>query len=827
LPVRSFSPPRILVAFAIVPLFVLPLVFAGGTTLIRYYNKATAGLLPPEQVIAQNGGGARILDRNGKLLYQFLDDTRGYTEWASLDDMSPYIKEATIAVEDPDFYSNPGVSIRGLIRAAWENLRPGHDLMQGTGGSSITQQLAKQLYFTQEERSDRSISRKTREIAIAVDLTQHYSKDQILEWYLNIIPYGSVFVGIQEASQRYFSVPASDLTLAQAAFLAGLPQSPSRYDPNTQFTAAKERQIEVLTLMVEHGFLSQYEADCAVFTDLEFKPSTLPFEAPQFVQYVADYIRSTLGQDALLHKGLVVTTSLDLDLNYKAQALLEQHLSANEKNTNAHNGSVIVIDPKTGQLLAMVGSRNYYRDDIDGEVNNALAIRSPGSALKPFTYLTAFLEGWGPDWPIIDTPITYVEDDGKTFSPTNPSNGQTYGVIPAKLALGNSLNVSAFKTILWTGVDNMVRTAKAMGITTLDDQQVGPAVTLGGGDVKLLDLTYAYSVFADNGTMAGAPTTLDLPDGNRKLDPICVLTAVDASGNILIDNTVPQTQEVIKPAYAYMISDILSNDANRTLTFGSGSILNIPGWQAAVKSGTSEPFENVSSADAAMHYTDDTWSVGYTTDTAVGVWIGNSDGSRMQHMYSTTIAAPLWHDVMLAALAGKTPTKFVQPDGLMQATVCVPSGLPVKDGTKCPSVTGTFAADALFIQSVEHWGGEKLDGLVSASTCPTCIPAQIQGWKRYLANEYLGRYKGPNNPSSRTTVTNNNAPTDRTTNMTANSASPAPVPTPIPQQAVTPNTAPQQQPWQAVPTQTPVPQPPTPVPQPTKMSFPPIGGRNH
>ena len=228
----------------------------------------------------------------------------------------------------------------------------------------------------------------------------------------------------------------------------------------------------------------------------------------------------------------------------------------------------------------------------------------------------------------------------------------------------------------------MVRTAKAMGITDLD-RKVGPAVTLGGVDVKLLDLTYAYSVFANNGTMAGAPTVLSLPEGNRHLDPISVLTVTDPLGHVLLDNTQPKTEPIIRPEYAYMITDILSNDDNRKATFGSDSVLNLPGWQAAVKSGTSEPF-TVSAAEEAGRPTSDTWSVGYTTDIAVGVWIGNSDNSRMKNMYSTTIAAPLWHDVMMEALKGKTPQNFVRPDGLVEATVCVPSGLPVQSRRKVP-----------------------------------------------------------------------------------------------------------------------------------------------
>ena len=740
-PLKAFSPPRFMLLFAVAPLLFLPVVLVLGTLFLHYYNGVAAGIESPQQVIATNGGGARILDRNGNLLYQFLDDKHGYQQWVKLEDTSPWLQKATIAIEDPDFYSNPGINLRGLARAAYENLMPGHDLMQGTGGSSITQQLAKQLYFSQEERGERTISRKAREMTIALELTRRYSKDQIFEWYLNEVPYGSVFTGVEEASERYFSIPAKDLNLAQAAFLAGLPQSPARYDPITNFPAAKARQVQVLDLMAKHGFLTQAEADLTKFADVQLQPSSMPFEAPHFVLYVADYLRQTLGEDALMHGGLVVQTTLDLDLNKRAQELLEKHLSENEEATDAHNGAVIVIEPSTGQILAMVGSRDYFRDDIAGQVNNALAVNSPGSTLKPFTYVTAFMQGWGPDWPVVDRPITYTEEDGKTFSPRNPGDGHTYGVIPARQALGNSLNVSAFKTILWVGVDNMVRTAKAMGITDLDTK-VGPAVTLGGTDVKLLDLTYGYSVFANGGTMAGAPTVLSLPEGNRHLDPISVLQATDSTGRVLIDNTQPKTEPVIRPEYAYMITSILSNDDNRSATFGTGSVLNIPGWQAAAKSGTSEPFEVDPIEAQRTRPTSDTWSVGYTTDIAVGVWIGNSDNSRMKNMYSTTIAAPLWHDVMLEALKGKTPHDFVRPDGLVEATVCVPSGLPVKPGVRCPTVTGLFAADALAVQATEHWGGEKLDGLVSADVCSTCIPSQIQGWKRYLANEYLSYYGG-------------------------------------------------------------------------------------
>ncbi|MDI6858369.1 MAG: transglycosylase domain-containing protein [Dehalococcoidia bacterium] len=760
---------------------------------LSYYAGVTSGLTAPDDVIASHGGGAKIYDRNGILLYQFLDEERGYQEWVDLEGVSPWMIKATLATEDPTFYSNPGINFEGLLRAAFENFRPGEEFFQGSGGSSITQQLAKMLYFAPEERAERTVGRKLREMTIAFELTRRYDKDQILEWYLNEAPYGGTYIGVEAAARHYFSVPAKDLTLTQAAFLAGLPQSPARYDPLTHFDVAEMRQHQVLDLMYEHGFISFDELYLAKVDEVQLKPSPPPFLAPHFVMYVGDYIKSTLGEDALYHGGLEVWTTLDVFLNARANAKLEEHLQRHEASTGAHNGAVVIIEPATGQILAMVGSRDYFREDIQGQVNNALALNAPGSTLKPFTYVTAFMEGWGPDWPVIDTPINYQEEDGTVFTPRNPGRGQTYGVLPVKKALGNSLNIPAFKTILWIGVDKMVRTAKAMGITTLDGH-VGPAVTLGGTDVTLLDLTYAYSVFANEGSMAGARTVLSLPPGNRQLDPVCVLQATDAHGNVLIDNTKPETLPVIGPHYAYMITSILSDDSNREMIFGRGSVLAIPGWQVAVKSGTSEPFK--SNPEDPTKPTNDTWSVGYTRDVAVGVWIGNSDNSMMRNIYSTTIAGAAWHDIMLIALEGKTPHEFVRPDGLVEATVCVPSGIPVTGDIGCAAVSGLFAVDALERQSKDHWGGEEI------AACPSCIPEQLTEWKRYLAQEYL-RYFGVRYRSDYQTAPVQSRPP---------AVAPAPTAVPAPPQEAVP-AAP------AAPAEPPAPppqeQPPTVEPAPT------------
>src|SRR5438105_2221429 len=511
--------------------------------------------------MAARGGGARIYDRHGTLLYEFLDEKYGLQDRVKLDQVSPFVKDATVAAEDASFYSNPGINVKGLTRATLENLKPGGDFLKGTGGSSITQQLVKQIYFTSEERQQRSFTRKLREAVLAIKLTNEYDKDQILEWYLNEIPYGGVFTGIEAASQGYFGVSAKDLTLAQAAFLAGLPQSPSEYDPFAHPDAAKARQQEVLDLMAKHGQITQETADWAKLEQIQLHPKARPFLAPHFVQYVADYIKSTLGEDALLHGGLNVLTTLDLDLNNKANEVLEQSL----------------------------------------------------------------------------------------------------------------------------------------------DCELGPAVTLGDVDVKLIDMVYGYSTFANNGLMVGMPTMQSLPPGNRKLDPIPVLVVSNRNGKILMNNTQPKTEQVIKPEYAYMITDVLSNDENRQITYGRGSNLNIPGWRVATKTGTSEPYENSKAIG-------DTWTFGYTPNIAVGVWVGNSDNTPMVNIFSTTIAGATWHDVIVAALAGKTPVDFVKPPGIVTATVCVPSGLRAVPGSNCPTVTGTFAQDALDKQADDWWGGQKLAG---------------------------------------------------------------------------------------------------------------------
>ena len=387
-----------------------------GFALITYLT-AISNVVPPDQLLARySRGGARIYDRHGELMYEFVDELSGLRRPVKLDEISPWVTQATIAVEDPDFEENVGVNYRGLLRAAVENFTPfGSGFFGGSGGSSITQQLAKNVYIPREERLERSPVRKIKEAAIAIELTERYPKNQILEWYVNSISYGGLYVGIEAASEGYFGKKAKDLSLAEAALLAGIPQSPARYDPFAASNLdknghlipdgwAKWRQGEVLGLMVRHGAISQAQADEALGASLTFNANRFDIEAPHFVLgRIAEELRRRFGENALRDQGLEVTTTIDLSLQHKTEATLNKTIADFGDAAGAHNGAFVGLDPKTGQILTYVGSRDYFDDKIEGRNDNVVARNSPGSTLKPFTYMTAFMNGWGTGTAIMDT----------------------------------------------------------------------------------------------------------------------------------------------------------------------------------------------------------------------------------------------------------------------------------------------------------------------------------------------------------------------------------------------------------------------------------------
>ncbi len=686
---------------------------AGVVVGMNQYNAIADDVIPAEELIARfSRGGARIYDRNGVLMYEFVDELGGLRRPVPLDDISQAMKDATIAVEDPSFYENNGINWRGTIRAGVENFAPflvgGGDFLEGSGGSSITQQLARNVYMERAEREERSIARKLKEMVIAVELTEKYSKDQILEWYLNSIPYGGIYTGIQAAAEGYFGKPASQLTLAEASMLAGIPQSPAAYnpfspanlDPSTgrlsPTSLTRSRQAEVLDFMVRRGVISQAEADRALATPLVFRQSRFDIEAPHFVLgRVAEEITARFGERALYEQGLEVITTIDLELQHMAEEIVETYVTDFGEQANLFNGAFVAIDPNTGQLLVYLGSRDYFRDDIEGRNDNAVALNSPGSTLKPFTFMTAFMKGWGTGAGILDVPYEIVDfATGDSFAPRNPIQG-FQGPMTAASALGNSLNITAIKAIVYAGVPETINTLKRVGYTTLDNPLgYGPALTTGGGEITLLDQVIGYSVLATNGVMRGqeALVTPALDPGERTLEPIALLKVTDPDGDVLYEYQEPQERQVIAPEYAYLVTSILSDGRNQCITYGACGALALPnGYPSAAKTGTSEPFED-------SREIGETWTLGYTPELVAGVWAGNADNAPIVGITSTSVSLRAWKDFMVRALEYlEAPrTTFTRPPGVVEREVCWPSGLLPTD--TCPAMnryTSLYAAEVI------------------------------------------------------------------------------------------------------------------------------------
>ena len=672
-------------------------VAVGGSALYgkQKYDEFVAGVVPPEELLATlSRGGARVYDRNGVLLYEFVDEFGGLRRPVPINEICDWVIRATIATEDASFFENNGLNLRGLARAGVENFSPfgDSDFFEGSGGSSITQQLAKNVYIPKEERTERSVERKLKEAAIALELTNRYTKDQILEWYLNSISYGGIYVGVEAAAEGYFGKTASELSLAEAALLAGIPQSPALYNPLTNPTVSFARQQEVLDLMVRHGQATLAEAERARREEIQFKTNRFEIEGPHFVLgRIAAEIELRFGERALYEDGLEVITTLDLPLQLEAQRILEEKISEFEETSDGHNGALFALDANTGQILVYVGSRDYFRDDIEGRNDNIISLNSPGSTLKPFTYITAFMQGWSTGAGILDTPAKVIDPaTGEFFKPRNPS-GDYQGSISARDALGNSLNIPAFKTILYAGVDNTVTLMRQVGMTTLDSPLgYGPALTLGGADITLQDLTYAYSVLANEGVMRGQEVLEPNDPGERTIEPIALLKVTDADGNVLYEFQEAEERRVIGSNFAYLATSILSDPQTQCITFGCGG-LGLPGRTSAQKTGTSEPFEN-------SRKIGDTWAFGYTPDLVAGVWAGNSDNSPMVNITSTRISWRSWRDFMDFAHTHLKlePKSFTRPPGLESRELCWPSGMLPSE--HCPTLkryTGLFASDVL------------------------------------------------------------------------------------------------------------------------------------
>ncbi len=613
----------------------------------------------------------KIFDRTGQhLLYESIDPRpfRGDRTYLPLQEMSPWLTQATVALEDRSFYENPGINLRGLTRAFVSNLQ-GNSVQ---GASSITQQLVKNVLIPPEERIQRSYTRKIKEAIMAIEVTRRYPKDQILEWYLNYNFYGNAAYGVEAAARIYFDKSAHEVTLAEAAMLSALPQYPG-LNPIQAPEDAYRRQRKVLDAMAEAGYITQAQADDAK-AYVDTKPLAVRqsaserfeyLDAPHFALYVLDELRRRFNTADdpyyIWRNGLQVYTTLDLDLQKTAETVARTQVEKVREKNNVHNASVVAMRPNTGEIMAMVGSLDYNNEDIDGEVNVAISNRQPGSSFKLFTYLTALQQGYTAASMIVDV-RTVFPDAEAPYVPENYDR-KYHGPQSLRDSLARSYNIPAVWMLNKVGVKNVINTAHRMGITTLRDDYYGLALTLGGGEVKLLDMVYAFSLLANNGVMSGQPVPSDRRvEGFRELDPVAILQVRDKNGLILYEYKEPALKQVISPQVAYVMSNILSDTAARWAAFGRPNDLEIPDRTVAAKTGTTNNWR-------------DNWTVGYTPQLAVGVWVGNTDNEPMDKISGLTGAAPIWNQVMKAGLGQLPNAPFPQPSGVEKMTVCYPSGL--------------------------------------------------------------------------------------------------------------------------------------------------------
>lgn len=620
------------------------------------------GLPDPRAVYERvPGASTKLYDRHGNLLYEVIPPDAGKRTRLPLEKFPEALRQATIATEDAAFYEHPGIDWRGILRAARINLEAGRI---AAGGSTITQQVARNLLLDQEEAQQRTWRRKLREAVLALRLEVAFEKEEILALYLNNTYYGNFAYGAEAAAQAYFGKHVWELDVAECALLAGLPQAPSAYNPVTNPQAARARQAQVLRLMVQNGYLSTAEAERAGQERLQFAATPFPIEAPHFVMYVLQQLEARYGDVPQAGAGLRVYTTLDLGLQDVAQDVVERRLAALRDegfDYNVNNAAVVVLDPRTGEILAMVGSPDYFDKRIDGAVNAALMPRQPGSALKPITYATAFDptrapdgEPWSPATVLSDVQTTFTTREGKRYTPINYARTHV-GPISLREALATSNNVVAVKVLDHVGVEAMIRTARDLGITTLNDpKRYDLTVTLGGGEVTLLELTSAYATFASGGISR---------------EPVSILSVDRAEGQRSRFTHAPQYpgssaqtgRRVLDERVAFLISDILSDAYARAPAFGLYNPLRLT-RPAAAKTGTTTDFR-------------DNWTIGYTPQLVTGVWVGNASNEPMRGVSGITGAGPIWHDVMQRALRHMQRSWYEPPPGLVEVEVCAASGL--------------------------------------------------------------------------------------------------------------------------------------------------------
>jgi penicillin-binding protein 1C len=654
------------VGFAAVAVMVVTF-FIGVAASVVGYVRIANDLPSPRELQSQRTAfvSSKIYDREGHLLYEVMDPEGGRRTYVPLEEISDHVIDATIATEDRDYWVHPGFDPVAMARAIYYVLTEREIV---SGASTIPQQLARMVLLP-DQRFEQSADRKIKEIILAAELTRVYSKETILEIYLNELNYGNRAYGIQAAAETYFRTDAADLTLAQASFLAGLPQLPATYDP---FGGGLERAIsrheDVLALMVEDGHITAAQADQAAeaIRNYSFKAPQLDVDmAPHLVVYVRRIVEELYGPEALYRgAGLRIHTTLDPDLQAKAEQAVREGMAA-LVDRNATNGALVALDPTTGHILAMVGSADFNDDSIDGQVNVALRCRQPGSSIKPLTYIASFERGWTPATLFWDIRTEFPDGANPPYVPVNYDR-EYHGPVLLRDALANSYNVPAVAALQFVGVDGLLEMSSRLGIDSLAHPEehcpeypydqapaYGLALTLGGGEVKLLEMTGAFATFANDGVlMPSSP----------------ILRIEDSRGNVLLDNGTPTGSQVLSPEHAYLITDILADDQARCAAFSCPSILELS-RPAAAKTGTTDDYR-------------DAWTVGYTPQLVTGVWVGNSDNSPMVSVPGAAGAGPIWHNFMEAAHTDWPVRDFARPSGIVEYEISADSG--ARPSEHCP-----------------------------------------------------------------------------------------------------------------------------------------------
>lgn len=673
-------------------------VIAGGVLLvcgIIGFWWLSRGLPEPNHLINRElAQSTKIYDRTGQtVLYEISGEQQ--RTLVTLNDIPDYLEQATIAIEDKDFYKHGGVSPWAIFRTLITNIV----FNKKAGGSTLTQQFVKNAILSTEK----TYTRKLKEAILAYRMEKKFKKNEILQMYLNEIPYGSTAYGVEAASQKYFGKSVRDINLAEAAVLAALPQAPSKYSP---FGSNKElliaRQQYILDLMVKYGYVTKEDAQAAKEYELKFSKQQNNIIAPHFVMYVKEMLSEKYGEKTIEQGGLKIITTLDLYKQNIAEETISEVAPKNEKNYQATNAALVSIDPKTGQILAMVGSRDYFDDKIDGQVNIATSKRQPGSSLKPLVYATAFTRGYTPNTVLYDVVTNFSNDPAKPYEPHNYNNSEN-GPVTMRKALAGSLNIPAVKTIYLAGINNVLDLAQELGYTTLTDRdRYGLSLVLGGGEVELLEHTNAYSAFAREGYL-------------NQITPI--LRVEDKNGKVL-EEFKSDEKKVLDPKIARMVNDVLSDNSARAWIFGEKNYLTLPNRPVAAKTGTTNDYR-------------DAWTMGYTPSLVTGVWVGNADNKEMKRgADGSVVAAPIWNAYMKKVL-GDTPVEEFKKAEIPK------TNKPILDGqtglqtvVKIDRVSGKLATESTPASQIE----EKI------YSNPHCILYYIN------KDDPLGDY--PSNPSS-------------------------------------------------------------------------------